>query len=277
MTTPTNQAVLSIAGSDPSGGAGIQADLKTFSAVGVYGAAAITCLTAQNSAGVEAVQPVAPGFVKKQVKLVLADLPITHIKTGMIGTAGVATALGDIFYDFSGELICDPVLRASDGRPLMEEHGLEEFLENIVANATVITPNRQELEVLSGVPVPNRGAIEAATARLFERFGGLKALVVTGGHIDKDTDTVTDSFYQLGCAVIEKSHSRLPARNTHGTGCTFASAFAAYHLILDDYRQAFEQAVDFMDDLLRLSADHRIGIGAGPLLHHLATPSRPQN
>ena len=152
---PSN-AILTIAGSDPSGGAGIQADLKTFTAAGVYGAAAITSLTAQNTKGVRAVQPVAPEFVKQQVKLVLEDLPVSHIKTGMIGTAAIARILGEILHDFPGEVICDPVLSASDGAPLLEGSGLDDFKRHLLGNATVITPNLPELSKLSGMEAPDQ-------------------------------------------------------------------------------------------------------------------------
>jgi len=270
MSQPTDRAVLTIAGSDPSGGAGIQADLKTFTVLGVYGGAAITCLTAQNTTGVTAVQPVAPGFVRQQVELVLADLPVTHIKTGMIGTAGVAIALGAILRDFAGELFCDPVLVASDGQPLMEAHGLGDFMDHIVANATVITPNLHELAILAATPVPDRAAIPAAVQSLLARFPRLRAVVVTGGHLEERDATVSDFLFQPDRPAIVHEHARQVTRNTHGTGCTFASALAAYHLLTDSYEQAFLQAIVFMDLLLQRSADHTLGKGAGPLLHHLA-------
>jgi hydroxymethylpyrimidine/phosphomethylpyrimidine kinase len=220
--------------------------------------------------GVAAVQPVAPGFVRKQVELVLADLPITHIKTGMIGTVGVTIALGQILRDFSGEIICDPVLIASDGQPLMEKHGLNDFLDHIVANATVITPNLHELAVLAGTPVPDRAAIPAAVELLFSRFSRLRGVVVTGGHLEERGDRVTDFLFQRHLPAMVKEHPRHATRNTHGTGCTFTSALTAYHLIADDYEQAFRQAVAFMDRLIAQSAAHRMGKGTGPLLHHLA-------
>ncbi len=270
MSQPVGRAVLAIAGSDPSGGAGIQADLKTFTAIGVYGGAAITCLTAQNTMGVVAVQPVAPGFVRRQVELVLADLPITHIKTGMIGTTGVAISLGQILRDFSGEIICDPVLIASDGQSLMEKHGMGDFLDNIVANATVITPNLHELALLAGTPVPDRAAIPAAVKTLIARFPRLRGVAVTGGHLEEHEATVSDFLFQPDCPVIVEEHPRHVTRNTHGTGCTFASALAAYHLLTNSYEMAFHQAIAFMDLLLRQSADHGMGKGTGPLLHHLA-------
>ncbi|MFH1019895.1 MAG: bifunctional hydroxymethylpyrimidine kinase/phosphomethylpyrimidine kinase [Pseudomonadota bacterium] len=267
-----SRAILSIAGSDPSGGAGIQADLKTFTAIGVYGGAAITCLTAQNSLGVASCLPITPEFVKKQIHLVMDDLPVSHIKTGMLGTDEIAGAMAETLHDFSGEIICDPVLTASDGHELLQKTKNHTGLQALFNVATVLTPNLPELATLTNknLETPQQ-AVEAATA-LLARYPKLRAIVLTGGHIREQADEVEDFLIlkqKSGPKILSAKHARLTTRNTHGTGCTFASAFGAYHLLHGNDQDAFFKAVAFMDTVLRQSAGLALGSGKGPLAHHL--------
>ncbi|MBU4118269.1 MAG: bifunctional hydroxymethylpyrimidine kinase/phosphomethylpyrimidine kinase [Proteobacteria bacterium] len=268
----TSQAILSIAGSDPSGGAGIQADLKTFTAIGVYGGAAITCLTAQNSLGVSSCLPVAPEFVKKQIELVLADLPVSHIKTGMLGTDEIAETMAEALHNFSGEIICDPVFTASDGHDLFRKTKRNPGLHGLLNTATVLTPNLPELVTLTGQKLETvHEAVEAAFA-LLARYPKLRAIALTGGHIREQADAVEDSLIlrqESGRQILTAKHARIITRNTHGTGCTFASAFAAYHLLSGNYPDAFFKASAFMDTVLKQSANLSLGSGKGPLAHHL--------
>jgi len=267
-----SQAILSIAGSDPSGGAGIQADLKTFTALGVYGGAAITCLTAQNSLGVASCLPVAPEFVKKQIQIVLADLPVSHIKTGMLGADEIALAVAEALHDFSGEVICDPVLTASDGHELFRKTKSNAGLHALLSAATVLTPNLPELATLTGQNLKTpQEAIEAATA-LLSHYPKLRAIVLTGGHLLEQAGEIEDFLIlrqESGQKILTARHARLTTRNTHGTGCTFASAFTACHLLYGNDQDAFFKAVAFMDTLLRQSARLALGKGQGPLAHHL--------
>ncbi len=267
-----SQAILSIAGSDPSGGAGIQADLKTFTAIGVYGGAAITCLTAQNSLGVASCLPIAPEFVKKQIQLVLADLPVSHIKTGMLGSDEIAGAIAEALRDFSGEVICDPVLTASDGHELFRKTKSNTGLEALLHTATVLTPNLPELATLTERNLETvQEAVEAATA-LLARYPKLRAIVLTGGHIREQAGEVEDFLilrHKSSREILTAKHARLTTKNTHGTGCTFASAFGAYHLLCGNDQEAFFKAVAFMDTVLRQSAGLALGKGKGPLAHHL--------
>ena len=266
------RAILSIAGSDPSGGAGIQADLKTFTAIGVYGGAAITCLTAQNSLGVYSYLPVAPEFIKKQIHLVLADLPVSHIKTGMLGTDEIAGAMAETLHNFSGEIFCDPVLTASDGHELFRKTEGDTGLQALLHISTVLTPNLPELATLTGQKLETpQEAVEAAAA-LLARYPKLRAIALTGGHIREQTGEVEDFLIlqqASGHKILSAKHPRIATRNTHGTGCTFASAFAAYHLLHGNYQEAFFKAVAFMDTVLRQSANLALGRGKGPLAHHL--------
>lgn len=267
-----SQAILSIAGSDPSGGAGIQADLKTFTAIGVYGGAAITCLTAQNSLGVASCLPIAPEFVKKQIQLVLADLPVSHIKTGMLGSDEIAGAIAEALRDFSGEVICDPVLTASDGHELFRKTKSNTGLEALLHAATVLTPNLPELATLTERNLETvQEAVEAAIA-LLARYPKLRAIVLTGGHIREQAGEVEDFLilrHKSNREILTAKHARLITKNTHGTGCTFASAFGAYHLLCGNDQEAFFKAVAFMDTVLRQSAGLALGKGKGPLAHHL--------
>ena len=267
-------AVLSIAGSDPSGGAGIQADLKTFCVAGVYGGAVITCHTVQNTRGVNSFQPVDPVLVREQIRMVLADLPVSHIKIGMIGSTGIAAALHDELKDFPGEIIYDPVLVSSGGTPLMA--GLDApFLKKQVAGlATVMTPNLPELEFLSNRKCGSPGDIFQAAAGLFPALARLRTVIVTGGHFAENENVVVDTMLTRGGVTGEvitrqEEHRRHRTRNTHGTGCTFSSAFTAFHLMAGEDYQAFRQAVAFMDRLLEKSCDFQMGSGNGPLPHHL--------
>ena len=253
--SPDSSAVLSIAGSDPSGGAGIQADLKTFAVLGVYGCAAITCLTAQNSQGVFDTRPLDPDFVKKQIELVLQDLQISHIKIGMVGTGMIASAIGEALADFSGEIICDPVMAASDGHDLLEPDAMKSFRRYIIGNATVLTPNIPELQMLTHQDCGRHEDALQAAASLFEQFTSLRAIVLKGGHLAEHENRITDSLLLRtdrhdSPGILQQSHPRIQTPNTHGTGCTFASAFTAYHLLTGSYEKSFHNAVTFIDLLL---------------------------
>lgn len=274
-----NKAILSIAGSDPSGGAGIQADIKTLTVLGVYGAAAVTCLTAQNTRGVRAILPVAPDFVREQIEAVLADLPVTHIKIGMLGTGEIARAVGSALDGFAGEVVCDPVLTASDGHALLANEALADFFAHVLAKSTVLTPNIPELERISSTPCSTEEGILAAAEKILKEFPNLRAVVATGGHLDPQRQTIADFLclrsLRQGVVARKAEHPRIRTANTHGTGCTFASAFAACHLLTGDYEPAFFKTVGFMDSLLRKSAALPMGHGNGPLAHHACSAPEP--
>ncbi|MCG2823687.1 MAG: bifunctional hydroxymethylpyrimidine kinase/phosphomethylpyrimidine kinase [Desulfobulbaceae bacterium] len=266
------RAILTIAGSDPSGGAGIQADLKTFTAIGVYGGAAITCLTAQNSLGVDSYLPVAPEFVAKQIELVLADLPVSHIKTGMLGTDEIAGAMAEALHDFPGEVICDPVLTASDGHDLFRETTENTGLHALFNTATVLTPNLPELARLTQRNLETAREALAAATSLLARYPKLRAIALTGGHIQEQAEEVEDFLIlrqDQGAEIFSSKHARVNTPNTHGTGCTFASAFTAYHLLHGNDQDAFFKAAAFVETVLRQSSGLALGKGKGPMAHHL--------
>ena len=268
------KVALSIAGSDPSGGAGIQADLKTFAIIGVYGGAVISCLTAQNTKGVFAIQPVEPDLVHKQIDHVLNDLNVTHIKIGMLGSAMVAESICDTLKDYTGEIIYDPVLVSSSGQELITPKGHETIRSQLLPLCTVLTPNVPELSVLAEKNCSTKDTLRGAAGKLFEQNEKLRSIIITGGHFEPEKNIVTDCMLkksgskdQVDCEEI--SHPRLASHNTHGTGCTFSAAVTAYHLLTGDDFEAFRKSTGYMETIIRNSAPYKIGHGTGPLMHHL--------
>ena len=263
------RALLSIAGSDPSGGAGIQADLKTFTALGAYGCAVITSLTVQNTLGVQSCHPLPPDLVFQQTAAVLADFAVSHVKIGMIGTTAIGTALCQALAGFTGEVIYDPVVFSSVGKPRQTTDSMD-GIRQVAARATVLTPNRDELQILTGFDATTLTEAVAAAQGLFTSCPQLKAVVIKGGHLNQDQSEVTDTLLLAGEEQpLFRTHPRIISANTHGTGCTFAAALAAFHQKSGDYPDAFRRSVDFLDTLLALSAPYRLGQGTGGLCHHL--------
>ena len=273
MAVPLPKVILSVAGSDPSGGAGIQADLKTFAALGVYGAAAITCLTVQNTLGVRTFTTVTPALVRKQIAAVLDDLPVTHVKIGMVGNASLAAAIAEALAAFSGEVVYDPVLKAGAGQSLLHDDA-RSALSQLLDRATALTPNLPELAALTGQTLTSAPEITAAAGTLFRDHPQLRAVVVTGGHRDEGSELVIDLLCRRAAdnaiSTAEHVHPRVQSRNLHGTGCTFAAAFAACHALTGSYEAAFFEASAFVARLIAQSANLPLGHGNGPLHHHLA-------
>lgn len=260
-------SVLSIAGSDPSGGAGIQADLKTFAMLGTYGMAAITSLTVQNTRGVQGFQALEGAFVADQVRSVLDDIPPQAIKTGMIGSAEIARHIGPLLEH--PMLICDPVMFATSGDALFEPDAMQTICDQIIARARILTPNLAELRWLSSSQ-PDEPPVDAAR-RLFDQYPRLQAVLVKGGHRNPDQGMLTDSLLERQPNQIVQHdfpHPWLDTRNTHGTGCTLASAIAAQLARGQQRPAAVESAIRFLAGLLEQSATHQLGSGQGPLLHH---------
>lgn len=271
--------VLTIAGSDPSGGAGIQADLKTMTAIGVYGAAAITCITVQNSLGVTESVPLDNGLVARQVQAVLTDHHVTHIKIGMIGTIEIARALGQILAHFQGEVIYDPVLTATTGQSLLACCDLADLNDLLISKVTVLTPNRSELEQLSRQKITSPEEALACAGTLLARHAHLRAVVVKGGHLEADRPEIHDYLVMNNQETISSKRARIHSINLHGTGCTYASAFAAFHCLEQDYQKSFFLAAAFMDKIIRQSSTLSLvksGVN-GPLMHarHLCLDAPP--
>lgn len=268
--------VLSIAGSDPTGGAGIQADLKTMTAIGVYGAAAITCVTVQNSHGVAGIECLAPDLVRRQIQIVLDDHFVTHIKIGMVGSLAIADAIRSALETFQGEVIYDPVMLATTGQPLMEGD-LNELFDLLVPQCTVLTPNIPELAYMAKAAVTTQQDAVDRAGKLLDKHSKLRAVLVKGGHAIQDEAIVDALVYRSGDTVQTTSipHPRIQTLNAHGTGCTLASAFASFHCLEGNDIRAFQQSVEHVQTLLKNSASITIvknPEGRGGMLHYTYRP-----
>ena len=252
--------VLTIAGSDSGAGAGIQADLKTFAAFQVYGASAITAITAQNTLGVTGIEEVSPGLVAAQIDAVVSDLGVDAVKTGMLSNAEIIQAVAQRLQDHRLEqVVVDPVMVAKGGDRLLCEDAVDALRQLLLPLALVVTPNAGEAEVLTGLPVGNvRQARDAATAI---KAMGPRYVVVKGGHYGVEA---TDVLYD-GAGFTELSAPRTPTTSTHGTGCTFASAIAAGLAHGLPVAQAVEQAKDYVSR--SIASAFPLGSGHGPLNH----------
>lgn len=256
---------LTIAGSDSSGGAGIQADLKTFSALGVYGASAITALTAQNTQGVEAVLVVPPDFVARQIKVVARDLEIDAVKIGMLATSEVIEAVaGALEVALPGvPVVLDPVMVAASGDVLLDEDAIETLRKVLLPRATLITPNLPEAAKLLGVD-ETRGESEMAAQAQALKALGAKAVLVKGGHAEgsEAVDLLLD-----GEGELRLSAPRVATSNTHGTGCTLSSAIAAELAKGASLREAVAAAKAYVTAAIGAADALAIGEGRGPVHH----------
>ncbi|MDE2164793.1 MAG: bifunctional hydroxymethylpyrimidine kinase/phosphomethylpyrimidine kinase [Alphaproteobacteria bacterium] len=254
--------VLIVAGSDSSAGAGIQADLKTVTALGGYATTAITALTAQNTLGVAAVLPVGPDFVRRQIEAVLVDIGADAIKTGMLVDAAVVESVADALETLAPDipLVVDPVIAATSGPALLDEPGMERLKRRLIARAAVVTPNLSEAALLTGLTVADLDGMRRAAEALLRL--GARAVVIKGGHLSGDrlTDLVTTPREHF---VLEARRQK--TRATHGTGCTYASAIAVGLAQGLDLRVVIERAHAFVQQAIRHAPG--LGAGRGPLGH----------
>lgn len=263
--------LLSIAGSDPSGGAGIQADLKTMTAIGVYGAAAITCLTVQNSLGVERVHPLAPDFVQQQIQSVLDDHFVSHIKIGMLGSMGLVKIVSDILRDYKGTVVYDPVLAATTGESLLSGDVLELLKTNLFSHISYLTPNRQEFEYLTGRSVKSEADGIECAQYLLTCYPEIKGIIVKGGHFSTEESNICDTLVLRDGKMFESKRSRIASKNLHGTGCTYSTAFSSYLLQGNCVEAAFKKTGEFMGEIIQAGLNKQISNSNtnGPLMHYL--------
>jgi hydroxymethylpyrimidine/phosphomethylpyrimidine kinase len=262
--------VLTIAGSDPSGGAGIQGDLKTFTALGVYGAAVITALTAQSTQGVTGVQGVPTDFVALQIATLADDMTIAAVKTGMLNDAATVRAVAEAITRHKlHPLIVDPVMVATSGDALLEDDAVAALRDELLPLADLLTPNLPEAARLLGVPVAADEAQMTAQAQALLDLG-CKAVVLKGGHASGPE--AVDIFLQRGAQPVRLVLPRVATPNTHGTGCAFSAAVAALLAIGDPLSTAVIEAKRFVHAALESGAERRIGNGAGPIDHLHAIP-----
>ncbi|HXZ02748.1 MAG TPA: bifunctional hydroxymethylpyrimidine kinase/phosphomethylpyrimidine kinase [Stellaceae bacterium] len=263
--------VLIVAGSDSSGGAGIQADIKTVTALGGYAATAVTALTAQSTLGISGIVPVAPAFVRQQMEAVLGDIGADCIKTGMLHDAGIIAAVADCLAAAAPDVprVVDPVMVSTSGARLLDEAAIGVLKERLIAGAAVLTPNIPEAEALLGRPIAGAEAMAEAAAVL--RKLGAATVVLTGGHLGGAT--VRDVVVEGDARYVLES-PRIETRHTHGTGCTLASAIAAGLAQGLSTRAAIERARDFVQRAIRSAPGY--GKGHGPVDHaHTVGVSRP--
>jgi hydroxymethylpyrimidine/phosphomethylpyrimidine kinase len=251
---------LTIAGSDSGGGAGIQADLKTFAAHGVFGTSALTVLTAQNTMTVARIHRVEPSFVAAQLDAVLDDLPVRAAKTGMLASADTVALVGR-YAPRLPALVVDPVLVSSTGRELFDAQTRHAYLTELFPYATVVTPNLDEAALLLGRPVSTVDDMVAAAEELARTGAG--CVVVKGGRLT-DAGEAVDAVWYEGRAELLRS-AWTPTTNNHGTGCTFAAATAARLARGEDVLTALRSAKSYVDSAIAGAAGWRLGAGHGPL------------
>jgi hydroxymethylpyrimidine/phosphomethylpyrimidine kinase len=263
MTIPN---VLSIAGVDPSGGAGIAADLKTFAALGAYGMTAVTAVTVQNTQGVRGFRLMEPDFVADQIDAVFEDIRVDAVKIGMVGSAAIAEAIaGALRRHGARHVVVDPVMVAKGGDPLLTADAVAAIRDRLVPLAELITPNLPEAAVLLGAPEPHDLDEMGAMARDLLRLGSASVLL-KGGHLDgpDSADVYCDAE-----TLNVLSAPRIATKNTHGTGCTLSSAIAAL-LPRHPRRDAVRLAKDYVTGAIRGADRLDVGSGHGPLHHGFA-------
>ena len=260
METSKVPVAMTIAGSDSGGGAGIQADLKTFSALGVYGASALTAVTAQNTVAVTAVHELPVEVIVAQIEAVVTDIGVDSVKTGMLSSSAIVEVVAaELERQGIRNLVVDPVMVAKSGDPLLREEAVETVRTRLVPLATLVTPNVPEAETLTGLKIGSDEDMKEAARRIVAM--GAWSVVVKGGHRD---GPATDLFFD-GNEFTEFSSERFDTVNTHGTGCTFASAAAAGLAQGKPLLEAVAQAKEYVTEAIRNS--YPLGQGHGPVHH----------
>ena len=263
MTGVVTKVALTIAGSDSGSGAGVQADLKTFAAHGVYGTCALTAVTAQNTRAVTDVEILKPKFVQSQIDAVVSDIGVDAVKTGMLATESIIVAVTERLTGYGIEkIVVDPVMFAKSGDALLDPSSVSALCKLLVPIAFVVTPNLPEAEALTGISIEGEEGIKDAARRIVDL--GARAVVVKGGH-DCGSDS-TDWLYD-GQQFSRFSTNRIESDNTHGTGCTFAAAITARLARGDDLFSAIDTAKKYLTTALERGIP--IGKGYGPVDHFL--------
>ncbi len=261
------KTALTIAGTDPSGGAGIQADIKTMTANGVFATSAVTALVAQNTTGVRSIVESSPEFLAEQLDCVFTDIFPDAVKTGMVsGTALIGVIAEKLKTYHARNVVVDPVMVATSGDRLISEEAVEALKSQLLPLATLLTPNIPEAEVLSGLSVRDPADMERAARAIGERYGC--AVLCKGGHQVNDAD---DLLWKDGTSLWFRGR-RIDNPNTHGTGCTLSSAIASNLAKGFDLAQAVERAKDYISGALAAMLD--LGRGRGPMDHMFDLKSR---
>ena len=263
-----NGRVLIVAGSDSGGGAGLQADIKTVTALGGYAATAVTALTAQNTEGVFGVVPVDPDFIRQQMTLVLDDIGADAVKTGMLHDAAVIDAVSDVLDDLDDRIpvVVDPVMVAQSGASLLESEAVQTLVRRLALRATLLTPNVHEAERLTGLTICSVADMKHAAGMMLTI--GCKAVLLKGGHLGGDT--VVDVLAREE-EVVQFENPRIETPHLHGTGCTLASAIATGLAQGLSLHNAYSRARAYLQEAIRTAPG--LGHGAGPVNHgHTVRP-----
>lgn len=256
--------VLSIAGSDSSGGAGIQADIKAMSAIGVFSTTAITAITAQNTTGVTAIQGISPNIVAGQIDAVFSDMPPAAVKIGMLFSAEIAKVVANrLIHHKAQNIILDPVMVSTSGSKLIADDAIETIKRNLFPISKLITPNRFEAELLSGVKLSSPKHCGEAAAKIIEY--GAEYVLIKGGHFDGKK--MIDYLFDRNGLVREFEATKVETNNTHGTGCTLSSAIASFMALGNMTEEAVGLAKEYLQKALVEGADVCIGHGHGPVNH----------
>lgn len=260
---------LTIAGSDSGGGAGIQADLKTFTAFGVFGMSAITALTAQNTIGVQGIFEVTPEFIMEQIKSIMTDIGTDAAKTGMLANEIIVNTVADAIEKFSiPNVVVDPVMIAKSGDALLSETACLTIKEQLIPLATVVTPNVFEAEAMLNTKIATLDDMKAAAEELHKT--GCKWVVLKGGHLEQNKEAVDVAFDGQNFHLLKSI--RFDTKNTHGTGCTFSSAIAAGLAKGYEPLEAIQRAKHYITEAIKESFP--IGRGYGPTNHFVGTTTK---
>lgn len=266
-TTYRYPAALTIAGSDSGGGAGIQADIKTFSAIGVYGASVITSVTAQNTLGVRGIQAISPEILKGQLDAVFEDIMIDAVKIGMLHNKTAAEIVVNTIDTYSpNHIILDPVMISTSGNKLLQDDAIDIIVRELFRRTTLVTPNIDEAEFLSGLKISSEKEMALAADKLLAL--GCRAVLMKGGHLKGKE--MTDILYVAGSSPLRLSAETIVTHNGHGTGCTLSSAIAAYMALGQTLTEAVKSAKEYITKAILSGKDVRTGHGHGPLNHFFA-------
>ena len=269
MTTPTQRyaRVLTIAGSDSGGGAGIQADLKTFAALGCYGMSAITALTAQNTRGVSGIHAVPPAFLKAQLQAVIEDIGVDAVKLGMLHAPEVVEVVAWAIDHYRlPNVVLDPVMVATSGDRLIAAETVERLVAELFPRTVLVTPNLDEAALLVGHAIADADALEGAAAELLAQ--GARGVLLKGGHLPGDE--VVDLLALADGERHRFAASRIQSRNLHGTGCTLSSAIACGLALGKPLPEAVARARDYVRGAMQAAVTVKVGEGHGPLNHGFA-------
>lgn len=258
--------VLTIAGSDSGGGAGVQADIKTISACGCYAASAITAITVQNTLGVKAVHPIPVDIIEQQIEAVIEDIGVDAVKIGMLHSAEVVEAVAETLEKFEVKnIVLDPVMVSTSGHRLIEENAINTLIERLMPMTRVITPNIPEAEILlGGMKLEHQSELPDAARKLAEKIG--TSVLLKAGHLTEDK--LVDIFYNVdNKRIYELPSVRVHTKNTHGTGCTMSSAFASFLAKGLSLHEAAAEAKNYINNAIIAGANYEIGHGFGPVKH----------